>query len=82
MTPPACIGIYSPGDMGQAVGAVLAGNGLRVVAALEGRSARTRALAAQAAIEDVGSLEALAGGGRAGPDGRRRLSHTRPQESR
>jgi 3-hydroxyisobutyrate dehydrogenase-like beta-hydroxyacid dehydrogenase len=60
VTVPACIGIYSPGDMGGAVGAVLGRGGLRVVAALKGRSERTRRLAAQAGIEDVGSLEALA----------------------
>ena len=53
------VGIMSPGDMGSAVGQVLAGHGLRVIAALGGRSARTRALAAEAGIADVGSLENL-----------------------
>ena len=42
------VGIMSPGDMGSAVGQVLAGHGLTVMAALGERSARTRALAAQA----------------------------------
>jgi 3-hydroxyisobutyrate dehydrogenase-like beta-hydroxyacid dehydrogenase len=53
------IGIHNPGDMGGAVAVVLAAHGLRTVAALEGRSERTRALAAQAGVEDVGSLARL-----------------------
>jgi 3-hydroxyisobutyrate dehydrogenase-like beta-hydroxyacid dehydrogenase len=43
----------SPGDMGHVVGAVLRRNGLRVVTCLLGRSARSRALAAKAGIEDL-----------------------------
>ena len=53
------VGILSPGDMGQAMGEVLKGHGLRVVAALTGRSPRTRGLAEQVGIEDVGDLEGL-----------------------
>jgi 3-hydroxyisobutyrate dehydrogenase-like beta-hydroxyacid dehydrogenase len=53
------VGIMSPGDMGSAVGQVLASHGLRVIAALGERSARTRALAAEAGIADVGTLENL-----------------------
>ncbi len=53
------VGIMSPGDMGSAVGRVLAGHGLRVIAALGERSPRTRALAAAADIADVGTLENL-----------------------
>ena len=53
------IGILSPGDMGHAVGGRLAENGLRVVAALGDRSERTRRLAAQAGIEDVGDYTGL-----------------------
>lgn len=53
------VGIYSPGDMGMAIGQVLAANGIRPVAALEGRSERTRGLAGEAGIEDVGSIEAM-----------------------
>jgi 3-hydroxyisobutyrate dehydrogenase-like beta-hydroxyacid dehydrogenase len=53
------IGIMSPGDMGHAVGAALRARGLRVVAALDGRSERTRALAVEAGIVDVGALPAL-----------------------
>ncbi|HET9014852.1 MAG TPA: DUF1932 domain-containing protein [Thermomicrobiaceae bacterium] len=56
---PTTVGIVSPGDMGQAIGGVLVGNGLRVVAALDGRSRRTRELARQAGIEDVGTVERL-----------------------
>jgi 3-hydroxyisobutyrate dehydrogenase-like beta-hydroxyacid dehydrogenase len=53
------IGILSPGDMGHAVGGRLVENGLRVVAALGDRSQRTRRLAAQAGIEDVGDYAGL-----------------------
>ena len=53
------IGIHSPGDMGEATASFLKDKGLRTVAALEGRSGRTRELAAQAGIEDVGTLEEL-----------------------
>ena len=53
------VGIMSPGDMGSAVGQVLAQHGLTVIAALGERSARTRALAAQAGIADVGTMEDL-----------------------
>jgi len=55
------IGIVSPGDMGQAVALRLKECGFEVCAALEGRSPRTKALAAEAGIEDCGSLAALAG---------------------
>jgi 3-hydroxyisobutyrate dehydrogenase-like beta-hydroxyacid dehydrogenase len=53
------IAIMSPGDMGHAVGAVLRQAGLRVITQLDGRSERTRALAAQAGIEGVGDDDAL-----------------------
>lgn len=53
------VGIMSPGDMGSAVGEVLAKHGLKVIAALGERSPRTRVLAAQAGIADVGTLENL-----------------------
>jgi 3-hydroxyisobutyrate dehydrogenase-like beta-hydroxyacid dehydrogenase len=55
------VGIMSPGEMGSAVGQVLARHGLTVIAALGERSARTRALAAEAGIADVGTLENLVG---------------------
>lgn len=53
------VGLLSPGDMGHSVGAVLRAHGLAVKTCLQGRSARTRALAAQAGIVDTPSLEAL-----------------------
>lgn len=53
------IGILSPGDMGHTVGDVLRQNGLRVITCLEGRSARTRALAEKAGIIDVPTYRQL-----------------------
>ncbi|BAY43324.1 6-phosphogluconate dehydrogenase NAD-binding protein [Scytonema sp. HK-05] len=53
------VGILSPGDMGQAIASVLNQHGLRTVAALDERSQRTRQLASEAKIEDVGSLKRL-----------------------
>ena len=53
------IAIMSPGDMGHAVGTTLRAGGLRVVSALDGRSERTRALAARAGIEAVADDAAL-----------------------
>lgn len=53
------VGILSPGDMGHTVGERLKSNGLRVVAYLADRSARTRGLAAKAGIEEVDSYDAL-----------------------
>lgn len=51
------VGLLSPGDMGHSIGSVLHSSGLRVLTSLEGRSERSRALAARAGIEDGGSLE-------------------------
>ena len=53
------IGIVSPGDMGQAVAVCLKECGFEVLVALDGRSARTRALAAAAGLEDCSSIAAL-----------------------
>jgi 3-hydroxyisobutyrate dehydrogenase-like beta-hydroxyacid dehydrogenase len=53
------VAIISPGDMGHSVGTVLRAKGLSVVTCLQGRSERTRALAAQAGIEDLGDDGAL-----------------------
>jgi 3-hydroxyisobutyrate dehydrogenase-like beta-hydroxyacid dehydrogenase len=53
------IGLMSPGEMGHAIGAVLAHNGARVLTNLTGRSARSVERAAKAQIEDAGSDEAL-----------------------
>jgi 3-hydroxyisobutyrate dehydrogenase-like beta-hydroxyacid dehydrogenase len=57
MTP--TIGLLSPGDMGHSVGAVLRQHGLNVVTCLAERSERSRALAAEADISDVPTLEDL-----------------------
>ena len=48
------VAVLAPGDMGHAVAARLKAGGLRVVTCLAGRSARTRALAAAAGVEDLG----------------------------
>lgn len=53
------VAIYSPGDMGHAVGKVLAEHGVRVIASLADRSPRTRHLAQQAGIQDVGTRATL-----------------------
>ncbi|MGH2561316.1 MAG: DUF1932 domain-containing protein [Thermomicrobiales bacterium] len=53
------IGILSPGDMGHSIAARLRENGARVITCLDGRSDRSRGLAAQAGMEDVESLEAV-----------------------
>jgi len=53
------VGLLSPGDMGHTVGAVLRENGVRVLTCLDGRSTRTRALADEAGIEDVPTVEEL-----------------------
>jgi 3-hydroxyisobutyrate dehydrogenase-like beta-hydroxyacid dehydrogenase len=47
------VAVMSPGDMGHAIGRTLRAGGLRVITSLEGRSARTVALAAEAGIEGV-----------------------------
>ena len=53
------VGIMSPGDMGAAIGGALKRGGLRAMVALDERSARSRQLAADAGLEDVGSMERL-----------------------
>lgn len=60
-SPTETIGILGTGDMGSAVGMVLGRAGYRVVTDLSGRSAASRALAAKASLEDLGSLEAVIG---------------------
>lgn len=55
------VGLLSPGDMGHSVGGVLHQHGLRVLTCLDGRSDRSRALAAEAGMEDVASLDDLVG---------------------
>lgn len=53
------VAVMSAGDMGQGVGRAIRESGRRVVTSLAGRSDRTRGLAANAGLEDVGALEAL-----------------------
>ena len=55
------VGLVGAGEMGSALGARLRDGGARVVVALEGRSERTRTLATDAGLEDVGSLARLLG---------------------
>jgi len=54
------IGVVSPGDMGQAIATRLKESGLAVYTALDGRSARTMALAEAAGLADCGSIDELA----------------------
>jgi hypothetical protein len=53
------IGILYPGEMGAALGRVLAEDGLRVVTTVEGRSPRTRRLCHEAGLEVLPSLAAV-----------------------
>jgi 3-hydroxyisobutyrate dehydrogenase-like beta-hydroxyacid dehydrogenase len=53
------VGVMSPGDMGQAVAIQLKAQGRHVYTALEGRSERSRALAREAGLTDVGTVERL-----------------------
>ena len=53
------VAVLAPRDMGHAVAARLKAGALRVVTCLAGRSARTRALAAAAGVEDLPDDETL-----------------------
>jgi len=53
------VGLMSPGDMGQALAIQIKAKGLNVYTALEHRSERTRALAREAGITDVGTIARL-----------------------
>lgn len=53
------VGVMSPGDMGQAVASQIKAKGLNVYTALEHRSERTKGLAREASLIDVGSLAEL-----------------------
>ena len=57
----ATIGLLHPGEMGAALGAVLAGRGYTVVWASDGRSAETRRRAEEARLEDVSTVAELVG---------------------
>ena len=58
----ATVGVISPGAMGSAIGRSLAACGHRVLVSVEGRSDRTRALAAGAGLEPVASVDEVAAG--------------------
>jgi len=53
------VGLMSPGDMGQALAIQIKAKGLNVYTALEQRSERTRALAREAGLTDLGTLARL-----------------------
>jgi 3-hydroxyisobutyrate dehydrogenase-like beta-hydroxyacid dehydrogenase len=53
------IGVMSPGDMGQALAMQLKAQGLAVYTALDGRSERSRTLARQADLTDLGTIARL-----------------------
>ena len=53
------VALLSPGDMGHSVGQTLVENGLRVITCLQGRSERTRGLAAESGLQDVNSYAEL-----------------------
>jgi 3-hydroxyisobutyrate dehydrogenase-like beta-hydroxyacid dehydrogenase len=53
------VGLMSPGDMGQAIAIQIQAEGLNVYTALDHRSDRTRALAREAALTDVGTIARL-----------------------
>ena len=58
----ATVGVISPGAMGSAIGQSLAAGGHRVLVSVEGRSDRTRALAAGAGLEPVAGVDEVAAG--------------------
>jgi len=53
------VGLMSPGDMGQAIAMQIQAAGLNVYTALDHRSDRTRALAREVALTDVGTIARL-----------------------
>jgi 3-hydroxyisobutyrate dehydrogenase-like beta-hydroxyacid dehydrogenase len=53
------VALISPGDMGQAVGALLVHGGVRVLTCVAGRSERTRSLARAGGFTEIATLDAL-----------------------
>jgi len=53
------VGVMTPGDMGQAVAMQIKSRGFTVCTALEKRSARSRALAREAGLTDLGTITRL-----------------------
>ena len=58
MSPAPTVAVVSTGEMGTGVARILRGSDLRVITTLAGRGDRTRERAADAGVEDVGSLAA------------------------
>ena len=56
---PPTVGVVSAGDMGAAIGAALAANGVDAATSLAGRGAFTRTRAAEAGMRDAGGVAAL-----------------------
>jgi len=57
--PFAQLGLMTPGDMGSALASQIKAKGLSVCTALNGRSERSRALAIEAGLKDVGTIAQL-----------------------
>jgi 3-hydroxyisobutyrate dehydrogenase-like beta-hydroxyacid dehydrogenase len=55
------VGLMTPGDMGQGVAMQIKAKGFNVCTALDKRSERSRALAREAALTDLGSIDRLVG---------------------
>lgn len=55
------VGLMTPGDMGQAVAMQIKARGFQVSTALDGRSERSRVLAREAGLNDVGTIARLVG---------------------
>lgn len=53
------VGLMTPGDMGQAIAMQIQARGFTVCTALEGRSERSRTLAREAGLNDVGTIARL-----------------------
>ena len=53
------VGLMTPGDMGQAVAMQIEAKGFTVCTALDSRSERTRMLAREAGLTDVGTIARL-----------------------
>ena len=53
------VALISPGDMGQAVGALLVHGGVRVLTCVAGRSDRTRSLARDGGFTEIATLDGL-----------------------
>src|SRR5688500_2469533 len=53
------VGLMTPGDMGQAVAMQIKARGFTVCTALDNRSERSRALAREAALTDLGTIPRL-----------------------